>query len=134
MAPNENVPRQTRGSWGEERAVEHLVREGYAIMCRNWRMGHYEIDIVAQLGGCIVFVEVKTRKVGGTDPVLAVDERKRARIARSADVFLRHYELPFEYRFDIVSVVGETMDDVKIEHIPDAYVPKLRRFGSKFKI
>lgn len=49
------------GEWGEQLARNALVAKGYAILKTNWRSGHYEVDIIAQKAGCIVFVEVKTR-------------------------------------------------------------------------
>lgn len=53
--------------WGvecERLAMEHLVREGYAIREMRWSpgAGKYEIDIIAELPGVIVFVEVKGRR------------------------------------------------------------------------
>ena len=53
------------GEWGEETVCQYLVREGYAIVERNWRMEHLEIDIIAEKEGWIVFVEVKTRRTEG---------------------------------------------------------------------
>ncbi len=121
------MARSQVGKWGEEKAVQYLVAQGYAIMETNWHMKHYEVDIIAMHGRYIVFVEVKTRTSEVYDPVEAVDSRKRRRIAASADVFLRMNEFPHEFRFDIVSVIG-TEDNFTIEHIPDAYLPPLKRF------
>ena len=35
------------GRKGEEKAVEYLVREGYVVLERNWRLKHRE-----SVGGC----------------------------------------------------------------------------------
>ncbi len=114
------------GKWGEEVAVAYLAGQGYAILERNWRMGHLEVDIIAHKGRVVAFVEVKTRRDFDVDPVEAVDKRKRARMVTAADTFLRRNSLPFEYRFDIVAITG-TPESHIVEHTPDAFMPPLKR-------
>lgn len=115
------------GNWGEQVAVDTLVAAGCAIVERNWRMGHYEIDIIAQQGQYMIFVEVKTRSTAAADPLLAVDKRKRARIVAAADVYLRTLDRPFDYRFDIITIVG-VPGRYTVEHFPDAFLPALRTY------
>ena len=50
------------GRISEDRAVAYLMARGYTIRDRNWRLGHKEIDIVAQKNGVLVIVEVKARR------------------------------------------------------------------------
>lgn len=118
-----------RGKWGEDVAAEFLAAQGYAIRHRNWRMEHYELDIVAQQGNEIIFVEVKMRQGPNDDPIEAVNKRKRARMISSADVYLYMIEDEghFEYRFDIIGITG-TPDSYEIEHIPDAFLPSLTTY------
>ena len=47
---------------GEALAVAHLKARGYEILERNYRAVRGEIDLIAQDGDFIVFVEVKTRR------------------------------------------------------------------------
>ncbi len=49
------------GNYGEELACEYLKKHGYKILERNYLIRGGEIDIVAQDGGYLVFVEVKAR-------------------------------------------------------------------------
>lgn len=49
------------GDYGEQLAVNFLRRRGYIIKERNYRSGHYEIDIIAERWRTVAFVEVKTR-------------------------------------------------------------------------
>ena len=51
----------TIGSRGEDIATEWLREHGFYIVERNWRVGHYEIDIIAEHYDTIHFVEVKCR-------------------------------------------------------------------------
>lgn len=121
------------GKWGEKIAYEYLLAQGYAIVAQNWRLGHYELDIIAQKGGLIIFVEVKTRLSAAYDPVDAVDKRKRAKMITSADAFIHKYNVPMEYRFDILAITG-TEDNYTVEHIPDAFLPSLKRFNYSFRL
>ena len=54
----------TTGTRGEAIATEYLRQNGYLICNRNWRSGHYEIDIVATKLGITHIIEVRTRKAG----------------------------------------------------------------------
>jgi len=55
---------QTRalGQFGERVAADHLEAKGYRIVERNYRCREGEVDIIAQVDDCLVFVEVKTRR------------------------------------------------------------------------
>ena len=94
------------GRAGEAAAARELSRRGYAVVARNWRHQHDEIDLVCRDGAVLVFVEVKTRaahaKVGG---YAAIDRRKRRAIRRAAHAYLaRLTEKPHTFRFDVVEV------------------------------
>ncbi|MDE6288261.1 MAG: YraN family protein [Muribaculaceae bacterium] len=115
------------GRWGEDLACEKLVREGYAICERNWRMGHYEIDIVAMKDNFVVFCEVKTRSDGDIDPLEAIDEKKIRHMATSADVYMKHKDVHYDARFDVFGISGNP-EEYKIEHIEDAFWPPLKRY------
>ena len=54
-------PNVRRGRKGERAAVRFLKKQNYKILAKNWNFGRYELDIVAQKDGCIVFVEVRGR-------------------------------------------------------------------------
>lgn len=116
------------GKWGEQLAYEYLVARGYAILERNWRMGHLETDIIAMKGPRIIFVEVKTRTNPEDDPLKAVDSKRMRHMISSARGYINRYAIKHEYQFDIITVWGDPIGDTppKIEHIPDAFLPPLR--------
>ena len=98
--------RQILGAQGERLAARHLRRRGYAIVQRNYRCRHGEIDLVALDGGVLVFVEVKTRAQSQFGlPIEAVDRRKQEQVARVAREFVRQHRLyDRAIRFDVVGV------------------------------
>ena len=49
------------GAKGEELAADYLQKLGYNILHKNWRHSHYEIDIIAEKGNKLHFIEVKIR-------------------------------------------------------------------------
>ena len=49
------------GLCGEDLACEFLMREGYRILERDWKIGKRDLDIVAIDDDVLVIVEVKTR-------------------------------------------------------------------------
>lgn len=51
----------TKGKYGEDLACRYLLKLGYKIIERNFRIKGGEIDIVALDGETLVYVEVKTR-------------------------------------------------------------------------
>ncbi|MDE6116692.1 MAG: YraN family protein [Duncaniella sp.] len=108
------------GKWGEKVARDYLLAQGYAIMGENVRIGNMEIDIIAMKDSSICFVEVKTRSTDFKDAADAVDSRKRSRMVRAADAYVRAYDIPHDPQLDIILVIGNPMK-YTLEHIPDAF-------------
>lgn len=96
-------PRHSFGRYGEDMAVEYLLRKGFEILGRNVRTVFGELDVVALDGDVVVFVEVKARR--GAGGLEAVDARKQRRLSRLAVAFLaRAGWLGRAARFDVVAV------------------------------
>lgn len=115
------------GRKGEDMAAEYLQEEGYCILERNWtNRGRKEIDIIAVKDDTVVFVEVKTRRLGSvSSPASAVDLRKQHRICLAADSYLKAFRVDFPCRFDIVCIVYNDKAS-RVEHIEDAFRPRQR--------
>ena len=94
------------GRQGEAAAVRFLEERGYRIRHRNWRHKHLEVDIIADDGDILVFVEVKTRT--GTAygmPYEFVDYAKQGKLVRAANRYIAATRYGGEIRFDVVSVL-----------------------------
>ncbi len=50
------------GFAGEKLAVEWLTKKGFIIRQVNWRHRHWEVDIIAEKGNTLHFIEVKPRR------------------------------------------------------------------------
>lgn len=118
------------GKWGEQMAVDSLTTAGWAIVERNWRRGHLELDIVATNADTIVFAEVKTRADLEEDPFETIDKRKITNIVNAANAFLTmHPEFKQQPRFDLFGINGTPDGEHRMEHLPDAFDPPLRRIS-----
>ena len=110
------------GKWGEDLAASYLERLGYTIMERDWKSGHRDLDIIAQEGDTVVFVEVKTRRNRDfTDPETAVDYQKIRHLQQAANHYIKFRHIDNDIRFDIITVVGTMNETPSIEHIKDAF-------------
>jgi putative endonuclease len=114
------------GNEGERLAARYLRGLGFKILARRYRTALGELDLVARDGGCIVFVEVKTRRseIAGL-PHEAVDTNKQAQLTRLALAFLKRYRLLEQpARFDVVSIVWEgARGEPNIVHYRNAFEP-----------
>ena len=102
------MERQILGKTGEDRAVRELERRGYAILARRYRTRHGEIDIVADDGGTIVFVEVKAREgseCGGAAAAVTVHKQRRL-ASMAVDYLARNHVTNRPCRFDVVAIDG----------------------------
>lgn len=99
-----------KGHYYEQVAVDYLVGHGYRILEQNYRCRQAELDIVAMEGACLVFIEVKYRKINGPQhPLEAVDIRKQRQISRAAlqYIYSHGYGQNQLCRFDVVAVSDE---------------------------
>jgi len=113
-----------KGRQGEALACRFLEEKGYIILARNFVWQKHEIDIIAQDKNEVVFIEVKEREtdVFG-EPYEAVNLKKQKIIIRVADYYLRKFNINFEARFDIISIILERNSSPKIEHLINAFTP-----------
>ena len=106
-----------KGKTGEDKAAAFLKKKGCAIIARNYRAKTGEIDIIAEQGGVLVFVEVKTRDTStygeGFESVTGI---KQAKIIRTAEFYITQNNVEKLCRFDVISIDGD-----KITHIENAF-------------
>lgn len=114
--------RQQLGRKGEETAEKFLIEKDYQILHRNYRRYRGEIDLIAQDGDCLVFVEVKS---GTNDrfgsPIHKVDLRKQRQLGKIAMAYFQEHDLyDQDCRFDIITIVYKG-SQISIDHIENAF-------------
>lgn len=110
--------RQGLGRTGERLAAEALISQGYRIRERNFRCRYGEIDIIAEDGHDLVFVEVKTRRGSAYGlPEEAITARKRQKIREVANYYLDLHSCgERSWRVDVVAVqlsVGGKLEEIR---------------------
>jgi len=114
--------KRERGRLGEDQAVDYLQKKGYRILKRNFRFERGEIDIVAEDGDTLVFVEVKARRTKSFgEPEDAVTVFKRKQLRKIAEGYLFRNNIDGKAcRFDVIAIqyVGK---DAIVRHLVNAF-------------
>lgn len=93
------------GRWGEERIAQYLRKAGFRILASGWRCRFGEIDLIAEDGVFLAFVEVKLRKdVSFAHAREFVDAGKQRRLRTAAQLYLAQFPTPLQPRFDVAEV------------------------------
>jgi putative endonuclease len=105
------------GARAERQAEEFLKARGFLILERNFRTPFGEIDLVAQDGDTVVFVEVRARSSDAFGSAAeTVTRPKRLKLIKTAQAFAQRRNLDAPQRFDVVALSPEG-----VTHIPDAF-------------
>lgn len=111
------------GYYGEYIAQKCFISKGFKILCGNFCTQYGEIDIIADNGNVLAFVEVKTRKDNSIySPIQSIDNKKVSRIIKTAYIYLNEYDGLSMPRFDIVEIFVDKSGIAKrIKHIENAF-------------
>ncbi len=113
------------GRWGEGLAANFLREKGFRIQAANWSCRFGELDLVAEDGQYLCFVEVKLRKSAAYGTAgAAVDRRKQAKLRTTAELYLAAHPTGFQPRFDVIEIYApqgvETLRP-QLNHITNAF-------------
>ena len=111
------------GKKGEDAAANHLSGKGYTILGRNVRTPSGELDLVAQAGEFLIFVEVKARRGRSHGlPEEAITQRKKKHLLESAQYYLQETgRMDKPWRIDVVAIeYGRTGTLERIEVFENA--------------
>jgi putative endonuclease len=122
MGRAEPGERRAYGNAAEDAAVGHLEAQGWRVLARNWTCRYGELDVVAERGELVCFVEVRMRSTAvWGDPAHTVSFAKQRRVVKAALHYLFAHDLGERMmRFDVISVVGRG-ERATVEHIPGAF-------------
>lgn len=115
------------GRLGEDLAREHLERLGFRVLARNYRTRYGELDLIVCDDATIVFVEVKTRRLGASagSALESMSPHKQRRVRGMAAAWLvdsSDRPRSAELRFDVVAVtVDHGARLVRLDHLEAAF-------------
>jgi putative endonuclease len=93
---------ESAGRRGERLAAWWLRLKGWRILDHRVRTPAGEVDLIAQKGKLIAFVEVKARS-SAAELDFAIDQRRLARVAAAAELLMPHYATAGEdIRVDVI--------------------------------
>ena len=114
-----------RGRWGEDQAAAYLRDKGYHITAANWKCRFGEIDLIAEDGVYLCFVEVKLRKSAAYGSAGDfVDRRKQSRLRAAAELYLAKHPTDLQPRFDVIEIYapqGTNTVNPRIFHVENAF-------------
>ena len=106
------------GRKGEEKVCEILLRRGFLIVERNWRIKDGEIDVIAQDRRALFhFVEVKTRtSIAYGHPFESITREKAHRLQKLALAWLAtHGQLARDFQIDVAAVLHTSAGEFQVE-------------------
>lgn len=107
------MKKENVGLLGEWKAARYLKKQGMRILKRRYRTAHGEIDLIAQDGGTVVFVEVKTRPDGRIgDGAAAVGKEKKQHLRYAARHYLASHPQE-QVRFDVIEITAAGLRHIK---------------------
>ena len=106
MANRDRRGAERRGRYAETLAAWWLRLKGYTILATRARLPVGEIDLIAQRGSVLAFVEVKQRK-RLADAQTAVSYTNWQRIARAAEIWAGRnpQRAQLDWRYDLITIV-----------------------------
>lgn len=128
------------GDLGEKIACEYLVKKGYKILARNYRISFGEIDIIAvkklSISSILAkrpihFVEVKTiisndgfypESPEGFFPEEKVNYKKQRKLMRLAEIWLEKNKFPqnYPYQIDVTGIlIDQNSQKSKLNYFPN---------------
>ncbi len=124
------------GIIGEAEAARMLEQKGFKVLEHNWRMGHLEIDLIAESKTEIVFAEVKARTTlyGEIRPEEYVDKNKKRRMIAAGNAYIKHRKTDKSLRFDIIGILvdPQTQQITYRCHMENAFHPEIKSVNTGF--
>ncbi|MBB5191200.1 putative endonuclease [Silvimonas terrae] len=103
-----------QGDAAEARAADYLAARGLTLLARNWHCRFGEIDLIAQEGETLVFVEVRQRRntrFGGA--AFSITPAKQARLLATSTLYLAQLQPQPPCRFDAIIIEGNQLHWLK---------------------
>jgi putative endonuclease len=111
------------GKTGENAATVFLEEKGYAILERNWRHHHLEIDIIASKDNILQIIEVKTRhSIAFGWPEQSISKNKMRFLKNAAEAYQFQNKQWKYLQFNVVSISMDSDNIKEIFLLEDVYL------------
>lgn len=109
--------RKSLGEWGEQKAKQLLLDQGYKFITENWRNRFGEIDLIMLDQDRVVFIEVRTKSNNAYGSgIESINYRKQNQLRKMAAAFLQYKNWwDYSVRFDVISVDKDN-ENYQIHH------------------
>lgn len=124
MTTRTRQEREAEGRKAEAHVARWLKFRGWSVKAQRFKVSEGEIDLIAQKGKIIAFVEVKQReKLPIKDDLVTAKNEQRLMAAAEIWVNQNFDDLPqdFEIRFDLAVIEGAVRPLSKVSYIPHAF-------------
>jgi len=124
MTSSTRQEREAEGRKAEIHVARWLKLRGWTIKAQRFKVAEGEIDLIAQKGKIIAFVEVKQReKLPIKDDLVTAQNEQRLMAAAEIWVNQNFESLPsdFEIRYDLATIEGRVRPLSKISYFPHAF-------------
>jgi putative endonuclease len=106
-----SINKRIVGNRYESAAADYLIAQGLTIVARNWTCRLGEIDLIAQHGECLVFVEVKQRSASANSnfggAIASITPSKLGKVQRAASLYLATLNREVPCRIDVILIDGD---------------------------
>jgi len=115
--------RRLKGAQAEDVVRKMLEKQGWKILGTNFQTRFGEIDIIAEEGRSLVFVEVKSSSRPNETLLSKVNSAKQRRMTLTANQYLIENEtdMYLEVRFDVLALTKTVRKEWSVEHIRNAF-------------
>ncbi len=109
------MEKQELGRLGEALARDFLIEKGYKLLAKNYRLGHFEVDLIFEHDRNLIAVEVKTRKdKQAIAPIFR--SVQYGRIQSCMNYYAQSKGLDRDIRIDLIKVQISSVDEPVIKH------------------
>lgn len=111
------------GNKGEDMAVDYLTARGYNLLHRNWRFRSWEVDIIANKGKFLHFIEIKTRTSSAYGkPEESISKKKMDNLMNAAEEY-QYLNPQWKFiQFDVLAITLPYYGAAEFYLIEDVYL------------
>lgn len=114
--------KRSDGDIAEAFVATKLEQQGYTVVARNYQKPYGEIDLIAEKGDVLAFVEVKMRRSNVISMQEIITYSKQKKIIMVAKEYIARFRVRERVcRFDAALVFVDGQSKMHVNYIPNAF-------------